>query len=52
MHVHRMELKLGVVIFMGVDKDGTPEFMLIHELFVDPQNKVVLGTKSIQVVGI
>ena len=50
MRVHRIELKLGVVIVMGVDKDGTPEFNLINELFVDPQNKVVLGTKSTRVV--
>ena len=45
-----MELKSGVVIAMGMDKDDTPELMLIQELFVNPQNRVVLGTKSTQVV--
>ena len=50
MRVQRTELKSGVVIVMGVDKDGTPEFNLVDELFVNPQNKVVLGTKSTQVV--
>ena len=44
-----MELKLGVVIVMGVDKEGTPQFMEI-EVFVDQCNKVLLGVKAMQVV--
>ena len=42
MCVQLTELKSGVVIVMGVDKELTPEFNLIDELFVNPQNKVVL----------
>lgn len=48
MQVHRMELKLGVVIVMGVDKEGT-QFMDI-EMFVNQCNKVLLGVKDMQVV--
>lgn len=44
-----MELKLGVVIVMGVDKEGTPQFMEI-EIFVNQCNKVLLGVKAMQVV--
>ena len=42
-HVHRIELKSGVVTVMGVGKDGTLEFNLIDDLFIDQQNKVMLG---------
>lgn len=45
-----MELKLGVVIVMGVDKEGTPQFMEIEEIFVNQCNKVLLGVNAMQVV--
>ncbi len=44
-----MHLNPDVVIVMGVDKAGTPEFVYIQEL-VDECNKVVLGVKTAQIV--
>ncbi len=45
-----MELKSGVVIVMGLDESGTPEFVYIQELLVDECNKVMLGVRAAQVV--
>ena len=41
---------VGLQVCVSNNWTKVGEFNLIDELFVDPQNKVVLGTKSTQVV--
>ena len=48
--LQHMSLKTGIIVVMGVDERGEPEFTQIVELLVDDGKRVILVVKAAVIV--